>query len=127
MPSLAVLLANPPGRQVVCAERIRHRRLANPRGPQQGHGLPAPAPRFLDAESLSRPSVHDFDRQSGAELPAAEQVKAQHRMASASVGAGAHYQDPQIIAAVSRDIGEPMRGQPVESLAPEQQLAARGN
>ena len=64
---------------------------------------------------------------SGADLPAAEQVKAQHRMASAIVRAVTHYQDPQIIAAVSRDIGEPMRGQPVESLAPEQQLAARGN
>ena len=49
------------------------------------------------------------------------------KMASAIVRAVTHYQDPAVLAEVSRDIGEPMRGQSVASLAPEEQLAVRGN
>ena len=48
------------------------------------------------------------------------------RMASAIVRAVTHYQDAAMLAEVSRGIGEPMRGIAVGSLAPGEQLAARG-
>jgi pyridoxal 5'-phosphate synthase pdxS subunit len=49
------------------------------------------------------------------------------RMASAIVRAVTHYNDPAMLAEVSRNIGEPMRGQSVSSMAVEELLAGRGN
>ena len=48
------------------------------------------------------------------------------QMASAIVRAVTHFQDPQVLADVSRGIGEPMRGQSASALPPAEQLAARG-
>ena len=49
------------------------------------------------------------------------------KMASAIVRAVTHFEDPMVLAEVSRDIGEPMRGRSASSLPVEEQLAARGN
>ncbi|MEZ4553531.1 MAG: pyridoxal 5'-phosphate synthase lyase subunit PdxS [Dehalococcoidia bacterium] len=49
------------------------------------------------------------------------------RMASAIVRAVTHYSDPAMLASVSRNIGEPMRGRSVASMPVEEQLAGRGN
>ena len=48
------------------------------------------------------------------------------RMAGAIVRAVTHYQDAAMLAEVSRDVGEPMRGIAVGTLAPGEQLAVRG-
>ena len=48
-------------------------------------------------------------------------------MASAIVKAVTHYEDPAVLAEVSRTIGEPMRGQSAATLPPAEQLAVRGN
>lgn len=48
------------------------------------------------------------------------------RRAKAIVQAVTHYKDPQIIAQVSRGLGEPMPGIDVRTLKPEQLLAVRG-
>ncbi len=48
------------------------------------------------------------------------------RRAAAVVKAVTHYNDPKILAEVSRGLGEPMRGQDVQSLGPEERLATRG-
>ncbi len=49
------------------------------------------------------------------------------KMASAIVRAVTHYRDPAVLAEVSRNIGEPMRGRSVASMPVEEQLAGRGN
>ena len=46
--------------------------------------------------------------------------------AAAIVKATTHYQDPQIVAEVSRGLGEPMSGLDVRSMASEELLAVRG-
>ncbi len=46
--------------------------------------------------------------------------------AKAIVKAVTHYNNPEILAEVSRGLGEAMRGTSARSLAPEQQLAGRG-
>jgi pyridoxal 5'-phosphate synthase pdxS subunit len=46
--------------------------------------------------------------------------------AKAIVKAVTHYNNPEILAEVSRGLGEAMRGMSARSLAPEQQLAGRG-
>lgn len=48
------------------------------------------------------------------------------KRAKAIVKATTHFQDPAIIADVSRDLGEPMVGINVSTLAPEDQMAPRG-
>ena len=48
-------------------------------------------------------------------------------MATAIVKAVTHFEDPAVLAAVSREIGEPMRGQSASALPPAEQLAVRGN
>ncbi|HEU4760047.1 MAG TPA: pyridoxal 5'-phosphate synthase lyase subunit PdxS [Dehalococcoidia bacterium] len=48
------------------------------------------------------------------------------RRARAVVKAVTHYNDPAVIAEVSRGLGEPMRGLDVTSMADEERLAARG-
>ena len=48
-------------------------------------------------------------------------------MAVAIVKAVTHFEDPAVLADVSRGIGDPMRGQSVSELAPEEHLAVRGN
>jgi pyridoxal 5'-phosphate synthase pdxS subunit len=48
------------------------------------------------------------------------------RRAHAVVQAVTHYQDPKIIAAVSRGLGEPMRGLEISSIPKEELLAGRG-
>ena len=48
------------------------------------------------------------------------------KMARAIVQAVTHYRDPQIIAEVSRGLGEAMRGQGVRSMKEEELLATRG-
>jgi pyridoxal 5'-phosphate synthase pdxS subunit len=49
------------------------------------------------------------------------------RRAKAIVEATTHYNDPKIIAEVSRGLGEPMVGIGVSSLPREELLAPRGN
>jgi pyridoxal 5'-phosphate synthase pdxS subunit len=48
------------------------------------------------------------------------------KRAKAIVYATTHYQDPHILAEVSRNLGEPMVGRNAGSLAPEEQMAPRG-
>ena len=48
-------------------------------------------------------------------------------MATAIVKAVTHFNDPQILAEVSQDIPNSMRGQSVSSMAPSELLAGRGN
>ncbi|MYI82945.1 MAG: pyridoxal 5'-phosphate synthase lyase subunit PdxS, partial [Chloroflexi bacterium] len=48
-------------------------------------------------------------------------------MAAAIVKAVTHFEDPAVLAEVSREIGEPMRGQSASALPPAEQLAVRGN
>ncbi len=48
------------------------------------------------------------------------------RRAAAVVKAVTHYNDPAILAEVSRGLGEPMRGLDVQALNPEERLATRG-
>ena len=48
------------------------------------------------------------------------------RMAEAIVKAATHYRDPQILADVSRGLGEAMRGLDVSTMPEEEQLAVRG-
>lgn len=48
------------------------------------------------------------------------------KMAKAIVEAVNHYNEPEIIAEVSRGLGEPMRGIEVHTLPPEERLASRG-
>ena len=48
------------------------------------------------------------------------------RMAKAIVEAVNHFNDPAVIAEVSRGLGEPMRGIEIHSLPPEERLATRG-
>lgn len=48
------------------------------------------------------------------------------KRAKAIVKATTHYLDPDIIAEVSRDLGEAMVGRSASSLAPEEQMAPRG-
>ena len=49
------------------------------------------------------------------------------KMASAIVRAVTHFDDPQVLAEVSRGIGDPMRGLTVSALPAEELLAGRGN
>ena len=49
------------------------------------------------------------------------------KMANAIVKAVTHFEDPVMLATVSREIGEPMRGQSASALPPAEQLAVRGN
>ena len=56
-----------------------------------------------------------------------EDPKEQGKMATAIVKAVTHFEDPVTLAAVSREIGEPMRGQSASALPPAEQLAVRGN
>jgi pyridoxal 5'-phosphate synthase pdxS subunit len=64
---------------------------------------------------------------SGEGLSAREQVKAQSRMAVAIVKAVTHYNDPDMLAEVSRGLGDAMRGQSVSSMPVGELLASRGN
>ena len=52
---------------------------------------------------------------------------ATERRAKAIVEAVTHYNDPKIVAEVSKNLGEPMVGIGVSSLRPEELLATRGN
>ncbi len=65
---------------------------------------------------------------SGEGLPEAEKLATQRAMAAAIVKAVTHFNDPHMIAEVSAEIpGDPMRGQSVAQMAPEELLAGRGN
>ena len=48
------------------------------------------------------------------------------KMAKAIVEAVNHFNEPEVIAEVSRGLGEPMRGIEVHTLPPEERLASRG-
>jgi len=48
------------------------------------------------------------------------------RRAKAIVKATTHFEDPAILAEVSRGLGEPMRGLELKSIPAEQLMAARG-
>ena len=48
------------------------------------------------------------------------------RMASAIVEATTHFQDPELLAKVSRGLGNPMSGIAVSELKSEQKIAGRG-
>ena len=64
---------------------------------------------------------------SGEHLPKKEQLDAQRRMATAIVKAVTHFNDPQMLAEVSMDIPDSMRGQSVASMPAAELLAGRGN
>jgi len=64
---------------------------------------------------------------SGEGLSPREAVKAQAKMASAIVKATTHYNDPDMLAEVSRGLGDAMRGRSVASIPLAEQLAGRGN
>jgi pyridoxal 5'-phosphate synthase pdxS subunit len=64
---------------------------------------------------------------SGEGLAPREAVRAQARMASAIVKAVTHYNDPDMLAEVSRGLGDAMRGRSAASLSPSELLAVRGN
>lgn len=64
---------------------------------------------------------------SGEGLSPREAVKAQAKMASAIVKAVTHYNDPDMLAEVSRGLGDAMRGRSVASIPLAEQLAGRGN
>jgi len=67
--------------------------------------------------------------ESGKEFPegSRERLDAQRSMASAIVKAVTHFDDPQILAEVSMDIPDSMRGISVAQMAPTELLAGRGN
>jgi pyridoxal 5'-phosphate synthase pdxS subunit len=48
------------------------------------------------------------------------------RTGKAIVKATTHFEDPEILAEVSRGLGDPMRGIELKTLAPEQLMASRG-
>ena len=54
-------------------------------------------------------------------------LDSQRAMATAIVKAVTHFNDPQILAEVSMEIPDSMRGQSVSSMAPSELLAGRGN
>ena len=54
-------------------------------------------------------------------------LDAQRRMATAIVKAVTHFNDAHILAEVSADVPESMRGQSVAQMAPAELLAGRGN
>ena len=62
----------------------------------------------------------------GLDLPGAEQRAAQLRTAKAIVQAVTHYREPAALAELSEGLPKAMLGVSLETLAPEQQLAARG-
>ncbi len=62
----------------------------------------------------------------GKDLPAAEQKKAQVRMAQAIVKTVANWDKPAIVAELSTDLPKAMRGISLETLSEEQLLAKRG-
>jgi pyridoxal 5'-phosphate synthase pdxS subunit len=63
---------------------------------------------------------------SGANLPLEERHKEWYRRAKAIVEATTHYQDPDIIARVSRNLGEPMVGINITTLPENELMATRG-
>ncbi|MGB9859035.1 MAG: pyridoxal 5'-phosphate synthase lyase subunit PdxS, partial [Moorellaceae bacterium] len=48
------------------------------------------------------------------------------KRAQAIVAATTHYRDPQVLAEISKDLGEPMPGIDISALRPEQRLQERG-
>lgn len=48
------------------------------------------------------------------------------KRARAIVAATAHYRDPQVLAEISKDLGEPMPGIDISALRPEQRMQERG-
>jgi len=63
---------------------------------------------------------------SGANLEAAERIKAQARRATAIVESVLFYQDPKRLAEISKGLGEPMVGINVSDLPEFQRMASRG-
>ncbi len=63
---------------------------------------------------------------SGAGLSKEEQRKVQFKRAQAIVRATTHYQDPEIVAEVSRNLGEPMVGINISTLPENELMAKRG-
>ena len=67
--------------------------------------------------------------ESGKEFPegSRERLDSQRRMATAIVKAVTHFNDPQVLAEVSMDIPDSMRGQSVAQMPVAELLAGRGN
>ena len=79
------------------------------------------------------------DREPRAATPAAERSETEEggfdalatdwdpeRYAAAIVKAATHYDNPDILVEVSTGLGEPMRGQSLGEIPPEERLAVRG-
>jgi pyridoxal 5'-phosphate synthase pdxS subunit len=84
---------------------------------------------------VARPADAALMMQLGAEgvfvgsgiFKASEKPSEQAQLAAAIVKAVTHFQDPAMLAEVSRGISSLMPGRAASSLAPAEQLAARGN
>ncbi|GAC1383949.1 MAG: hypothetical protein NVSMB33_12150 [Ktedonobacteraceae bacterium] len=62
----------------------------------------------------------------GASLSESEKRKAHYARAKAIVEATTHFEDPDIVARVSKNLGEPMVGINLDTLPEEQLMARRG-
>ncbi|HET7685115.1 MAG TPA: pyridoxal 5'-phosphate synthase lyase subunit PdxS [Candidatus Limnocylindria bacterium] len=88
-----------------------------------------PVPNF-SAGGVATPADASLMRQLGAEavFVGSGIFKSEHpeRVARAIVKATTHYDNPEILAEVSAGLGEPMRGQSLGEIPPEERLAVRG-
>ena len=88
-----------------------------------------PVPNF-SAGGVATPADASLMRQLGAEavFVGSGIFKSENpeRYAAAIVKAATHYDNPEILAEVSAGLGEPMRGQSLGEIPPEERLAVRG-
>jgi pyridoxal 5'-phosphate synthase pdxS subunit len=88
-----------------------------------------PVPNF-SAGGVATPADASLMRQLGAEavFVGSGIFKSEHpeRVARAIVKAATQYDNPEILAEVSAGLGEPMRGQSLGEIPPEERLATRG-
>jgi pyridoxal 5'-phosphate synthase pdxS subunit len=88
-----------------------------------------PVPNF-SAGGVATPADASLMRQLGAEavFVGSGIFKSENpeRYAAAIVKAATHYDHPEILAEVSAGLGEPMRGQSLGEIPPEERLAVRG-
>ncbi len=88
-----------------------------------------PVPNF-SAGGVATPADASLMRQLGAEAvfvgSGIFKSESPERYAKAIVKAATHYDNPEILAEVSAGLGEPMRGQSLGEIPPEERLAVRG-
>ncbi len=103
----------------------RHGRLPVPNFSAGGIATPADAALMmqLGAEAVF---VGSGIFKAGEDLPAAERVENQRRLAEAIVQATTHYKDPDVLARVSERFGSTMKGIETSKLAERELLQTRG-